>query len=72
MSEEDDNAPDIQPEPGVAPSVWTYSTMNRMNCRTTVHTTEIVDGVLFVAVLIYGGDGRLEEKRLTRADMVRA
>jgi hypothetical protein len=52
---------------------WTTITVRRTagQLRTITHTTETVDGVLFVAMREYGNDGRLERVSMVRGDLVK-
>jgi hypothetical protein len=66
-------------EPPAAPSSapqksqeqWTHVTLKRGTKKLVVHTTETIDGVLFVSQQHFDAAGQLEAKQLVRADLVR-
>lgn len=61
----------LKPPPLIAENEWTNIEVKRVSKRTFIHTSEKIDGVLFVVTLQYDEAGNLEEKQMIRADLVK-
>lgn len=51
---------------------WTTIPLQRLAKTTTVHTTEVVDDVLFCVTAEYDEPGKLARKIMIRADLCKA